>query len=333
MPYQFDDELNPINLDFAQVPGEEGINTNALNQQIADTQRARDLANQGAFYQRLAGGLNVIGSALGGRQADVSPYEQMAKEIQQVPAQMEESNKLVRNYLVQKYKLDQETKKEAVRSALELSKQAEAQKRGQQEIGLKQQELELKRKELERKGIETKQLPAAQYLAGGFARRVEQAEQVFDKLSEGGYNRAESKARIESFLPTEFLSDARKANDQAERNFINAILRRESGAAISEQEFKNAENQYFPRPGDDIDTISQKKANRLQSMAALKAEAGKALEQIPLVSIPEPMKPLKQPQALKTQRSKNRIYQNFRDRQTGDIVTRFSDDGGKTWNP
>jgi hypothetical protein len=322
MPYQFDDELNPINFDFAQVPNEQEINANALNQQIADTQRARGLANQGAFYQRLAGGLNVIGSALGGRQADVSPYEQMAKEIQQVPAQMEESKNLVRNYLVQKYKLDQEAKKEAVKTALELSKQAEAQKIGQQEIGLKQQELELKRKELE-----TKQFPSAQYLAGGYARRVEQAEQVFDKLSEGGYNRAESKARIESFLPTEFLSDARKANDQAERNFINAILRRESGAAISEQEFKNAENQYFPRPGDDIDTIAQKKANRLQSMAALKAEAGKALEQIPLISTSELMKPGRQSQAP----SLKRIYQDFRNKKTGQVITRFSDDGGKTW--
>ena len=38
--------------------------------------------------------------------------------------------------------------------------------------------------------------------------------------------------------------------EQAQRDFINATLRQESGAVISEQEFKNGQKQYFPQPGD-----------------------------------------------------------------------------------
>jgi hypothetical protein len=185
---------------------------------------------------------------------------------------------------------EKEAKKEAIKTALELSKEQRAEGKYQEEMGLKRKELSLKEQELARKAAETKQLPAAQYAAGGYARRLEQAEQVFDRLAEQGYSRAESSQRLSGILPKELQSDARQANDQAERNFVNAILRRESGAAISSAEFENAQQQYFPRPGDSPDVVAQKKANRQQAMASLQAEAGKALQQIPLVSVPAPQK-------------------------------------------
>ncbi|WP_137921693.1 hypothetical protein [Hydrogenophaga sp. 2FB] len=50
--------------------------------------------------------------------------------------------------------------------------------------------------------------------------------------------------------------------DQARRDFINAVLRRESGATIQPMEFTNAEKQYFPQPGDDDLVIAQKRQNR-----------------------------------------------------------------------
>ena len=185
---------------------------------------------------------------------------------------------------------EKEAKKEAIKTALELSKEQRAEGKYQEEMGLKRKDLSLKEQELARKAAETKQLPAAQYAAGGYARRLEQAEQVFDRLAEQGYSRAESSQRLSGILPKEIQSDARQANDQAERNFVNAILRRESGAAISSAEFENAQQQYFPRPGDSPDVVAQKKANRQQAMASLQAEAGKALQQIPLVSVPAPQK-------------------------------------------
>jgi hypothetical protein len=52
--------------------------------------------------------------------------------------------------------------------------------------------------------------------------------------------------------------------EQARRDFINAVLRRESGAVISPQEFLNAEKQYFPQPGDERypEVLAQKRRNR-----------------------------------------------------------------------
>lgn len=50
--------------------------------------------------------------------------------------------------------------------------------------------------------------------------------------------------------------------DQAKRNFVNSILRKESGAVISSEEFANAEKQYFPQPGDTAEVLKQKALNR-----------------------------------------------------------------------
>lgn len=67
--------------------------------------------------------------------------------------------------------------------------------------------------------------------------------------------------------------EAQKA-EQAQRDFINAILRLESGAAIGKDEFDNARKQYFPQPGDSEDVVSQKASNRQKAIQGLKIMAG-----------------------------------------------------------
>lgn len=67
--------------------------------------------------------------------------------------------------------------------------------------------------------------------------------------------------------------DAQKY-DQAKRDFINAVLRRESGAVISPDEFNNAEKQYFPQPGDGPEVIRQKRGNRETTIQGLKISSG-----------------------------------------------------------
>ncbi len=67
------------------------------------------------------------------------------------------------------------------------------------------------------------------------------------------------------------ISQKMQSLEQAKRDFVNAVLRRESGAAISSGEFDNAEKQYFPQPGDTKDTIAQKRRNRAE---AIKGVAG-----------------------------------------------------------
>lgn len=61
---------------------------------------------------------------------------------------------------------------------------------------------------------------------------------------------------------------------QAKRDFINAVLRQESGAVISPEEFANAEQQYFPQPGDGPEVIAQKRANRENAIAGFRIRSG-----------------------------------------------------------
>jgi hypothetical protein len=63
---------------------------------------------------------------------------------------------------------------------------------------------------------------------------------------------------------------------QAQRDFINAVLRRESGATISPAEFENANKQYFPQPGDKPEVLAQKKANRDLVIKGFATQAGPA---------------------------------------------------------
>lgn len=60
--------------------------------------------------------------------------------------------------------------------------------------------------------------------------------------------------------------------EQAQRDFVNATLRKESGAAISNSEFESARQQYFPQPGDSSAVIDQKRKNRELSTRGMLAE-------------------------------------------------------------
>lgn len=91
----------------------------------------------------------------------------------------------------------------------------------------------------------------------------------------GGVAAASPKIRDSAFF-NYFASPERQATVQAQRNFVNAILRVESGAAISDQEFNNAQRQYFPQPGDSKQVIEQKRQNRITAMRGMAREAGPA---------------------------------------------------------
>ena len=65
-----------------------------------------------------------------------------------------------------------------------------------------------------------------------------------------------------------------KQYDQARRTFVNAILRRESGAAIAESEFESANQQYFPQPFDTPEIVAQKRAARELATTMMLAASG-----------------------------------------------------------
>ena len=113
----------------------------------------------------------------------------------------------------------------------------------------------------------------SEYKAAGFATRVENANAVIDTFESTG---AALSGAVEKFLPNPMKDSDRQQLEQAQRNFVNAVLRRESGAVISDQEFENAAEQYFPQPGDTQAVIDQKRQNRMDALDALRQAGGRA---------------------------------------------------------
>lgn len=120
-----------------------------------------------------------------------------------------------------------------------------------------------------------KEITAKQREAAAFGARLEQSGAIIDEIGEQFTDFFQTGA-----FPSAFQSADRQRFDQAKRNFTNAILRRESGAAISPSEFDSADLQYFPQVGDGADVLAQKKQNRQTALAALKTEAGEAFTQL-----------------------------------------------------
>lgn len=157
----------------------------------------------------------------------------------------------------------------------------------QDEKQFKSKELELKEKELNSKIADNKAKQAAalskpqeakpdQYKVAGFASRAEASNSLLNNLEKSTDMTSMGTAAQKSFLPEGFKSSEVKQIEQAQRNFVNAILRRESGAMISKEEFASAESQYFPSWGDDADVLEQKRQNREMVISNLVNEAGPA---------------------------------------------------------
>jgi hypothetical protein len=116
-----------------------------------------------------------------------------------------------------------------------------------------------------------------------FGSRMQEADKVIGKLISSGTKTpslikqaAESVPGIGGALGmaanATVASDSQQQMEQAQRDFINATLRRESGAVISEAEFDNARKQYFPQPGDSPAVMAQKAKNRTLATKGILAE-------------------------------------------------------------
>lgn len=116
-----------------------------------------------------------------------------------------------------------------------------------------------------------KPLTATQYVALGYGDRLLQADLIIDDIGSQFTGVASAAGK---FLPNILKSNERQKFEQAQRNFINAVLRRESGAAIAPSEFDSAAQQYFPQPGDTPEVLVQKDLNRALVTKNLLREAG-----------------------------------------------------------
>ncbi|AWN47544.1 hypothetical protein DK419_15535 [Methylobacterium terrae] len=111
--------------------------------------------------------------------------------------------------------------------------------------------------------------------AAGFTDRMMGSEQVLRGLEDINSGLGGGAAgSVSQFTPNSFKTSDRQRFEQAKKDFVNSQLRRESGAAISQKEFENADTQYFPQPGDGADVIAQKRVNRQRAIEAMGREGG-----------------------------------------------------------
>jgi hypothetical protein len=114
----------------------------------------------------------------------------------------------------------------------------------------------------------------------GFADRLNESEAVLslpqsEAAATGLWNNSVSTSKVlPNVAKNKLVSTDFRKFDQAKRNFINATLRRESGAVISPEEFANADAQYFPQPWDDQETLALKAANRKTVRESFMRESG-----------------------------------------------------------
>ena len=115
-----------------------------------------------------------------------------------------------------------------------------------------------------------------QLASSGFANRVASANDILSTL-EAKINfdpTAISTAVLESVPGGNLaLSDDEQLFSQAKKDFITAVLRKESGAAIGVDEFDNEDRKYFPQVGDGKKVMEQKARGRKRALASLKAQS------------------------------------------------------------
>lgn len=177
--------------------------------------------------------------------------------------------------------------------AMTQAAQDRALKLEQVQQGLDAGALDIAKKRMENSAMQStggaKPLTESQGKAAGFGVRANDADSIIRDIGGSGDVQPGLIKRTAEAVP--FVGDAlgtltnwtqsepQQKVEQAQRNFINAVLRRESGAVISPEEFDNARKQYFPQPGDEKGTVAQKQANRQATIAALKTEGAHGYEQ------------------------------------------------------
>lgn len=122
------------------------------------------------------------------------------------------------------------------------------------------------------------ELTEAQAKSTIYASKMELAEknlkglddQYTSTLGTGGYMRGTE------YLPggNSLQSESYQKYKQARDNFITALLRQESGAAIGTSEFNRYEKELFPQPGDAPAVVQQKREARRVAIDGMKKGAG-----------------------------------------------------------
>jgi hypothetical protein len=122
-----------------------------------------------------------------------------------------------------------------------------------------------------------------------FAQRMLYQEGIVREVLDGGYElniRDVTADAMPAFIGTTLLRAEGQRFYAASRNFIAAVLREESGAAISDGEYLNGLKQYFPQVGDTAEVMQDKAALRSAAIEGMVKESGDAFASIYPSAVP-----------------------------------------------
>jgi hypothetical protein len=115
-----------------------------------------------------------------------------------------------------------------------------------------------------------------QLASASFATRVLSANENLAQLeSTDGFDPTSIQTAIFEAIPggNLVLSENEQSYAQSKRDFITAILRKESGAAIGADEFANEDRKFFPQVGDKPTVLKQKAIGRKRTFENLKNQS------------------------------------------------------------
>ncbi|HEV7246578.1 MAG TPA: hypothetical protein VGN93_06250 [Shinella sp.] len=101
--------------------------------------------------------------------------------------------------------------------------------------------------------------------------RAEGALPLIDKLGDSLTSLPEAVGGQVPGIGNYLKSPEYQQAEQAGREFLAAILRKDTGAAITPSEMEDYGSVYLPRPGDSAEVLTQKQQSRSRALAALKA--------------------------------------------------------------
>jgi hypothetical protein len=151
-------------------------------------------------------------------------------------------------------------------------------------------------------GVEGKPLNEAQGNSVAYGIRMKEANSIIEKLATEGTERSAVGAGapygIGGLVNAATASPQQQQFQQAKLNFITAILRKESGAAIGQDEFEREDQKYFPQIKDSDAVKAQKKQARETAIKAMEIQAGPGAKEIKnFEPRAEPSQPISAPKA------------------------------------
>jgi hypothetical protein len=117
---------------------------------------------------------------------------------------------------------------------------------------------------------------AAEQRVYGFYSRAKDASDTLDQMQESMTKKGLAAQGWQKWAPNFMQSDENQVYSQAQRQFTEARLRKDSGAAIAPSEYENDRITYFPQPGDGPKVLTRKSAARKALLESLHRESGRA---------------------------------------------------------